>query len=46
MNTVIKNGSDVDPDIAIAVTLDDLSEEDRRKFERERSEERRVGKEC
>ena len=35
MNTDLKNGTDVGADNAIAVTLDDLSEDDRRELERE-----------
>ena len=39
MNTNIKNDSDMDSEITIAVTLEDLSEEDRRELEREIEEE-------
>lgn len=40
MNTDPKIGSDFDPDNIIAVALEDLSEDDRREFERELEEEK------
>ena len=40
MNSDPKNGSDFDPDNIIAVTLDDLSEDDRRELDRKVEEDR------
>ena len=40
MSTESKNGSDIDPENVIAVTLDDLSEDDQRELEEELEKER------
>ena len=40
MSTESKNGSDIDPENAIAVTLDDLSEDVRRELEEELEKEK------